>query len=223
MSCMAGCCGDSHSALQGQHLNAVDGTSVGSMVPFLPSFWSLPCRRARRASGPSHAATTVARQGRCWSMTSHDARQAQLALCWGCCTWEGGLLHVWLRSRLCAECDMPPSCWCYHLRLLAAAPACLHPQTFEHLASWLEDARQHANPNMTIMLIGNKVGRGGCSRRLLQEAAPATPVLYMYITIHQGLQCRQEMLLVVAVRLQHMSAALAHWHTLCPLPACRLT
>ena len=29
-------------------------------------------------------------------------------------------------------------------------------ETFEHLSSWLEDARQHANPNMTIMLIGNK-------------------------------------------------------------------
>ena len=29
-------------------------------------------------------------------------------------------------------------------------------RTFNHLASWLEDARQHANPNMTIMLIGNK-------------------------------------------------------------------
>eukprot|EP00210_Caulerpa_lentillifera_P006834 g6533.t1 len=29
-------------------------------------------------------------------------------------------------------------------------------ETFKHLASWLEDARQHANPNMTIMLIGNK-------------------------------------------------------------------
>ena len=28
--------------------------------------------------------------------------------------------------------------------------------TFEHLASWLEDAKQHANPNMTIMLVGNK-------------------------------------------------------------------
>eukprot|EP00803_Ostreobium_quekettii_P003876 evm.model.scf_167.17 EVM.evm.TU.scf_167.17 scf_167:112896-114634(-) len=28
--------------------------------------------------------------------------------------------------------------------------------TFNHLASWLEDARQHANQNMTIMLIGNK-------------------------------------------------------------------
>lgn len=28
--------------------------------------------------------------------------------------------------------------------------------TFESLATWLEDARQHANPNITIMLIGNK-------------------------------------------------------------------
>mmetsp|Transcript_1403 Transcript_1403/g.2448 ORF Transcript_1403/g.2448 Transcript_1403/m.2448 type:complete len:212 (-) Transcript_1403:768-1403(-) len=29
-------------------------------------------------------------------------------------------------------------------------------ETFESLATWLEDARQHANPNITIMLIGNK-------------------------------------------------------------------
>ena len=33
-------------------------------------------------------------------------------------------------------------------------------ETFEHLASWLEDAKQHANPNMTIMLIGNKSDMG---------------------------------------------------------------
>jgi len=33
-------------------------------------------------------------------------------------------------------------------------------ETFNHLASWLEDARQHANPNMTIMLIGNKADLG---------------------------------------------------------------
>ncbi|MQM01185.1 hypothetical protein Taro_033932 [Colocasia esculenta] len=32
----------------------------------------------------------------------------------------------------------------------------LRRETFNHLASWLEDARQHANANMTIMLIGNK-------------------------------------------------------------------
>lgn len=38
-------------------------------------------------------------------------------------------------------------------------PRCRRPhrrETFNHLASWLEDARQHANPAMTIMLIGNK-------------------------------------------------------------------
>ncbi|CAN7118705.1 unnamed protein product, partial [Brassica rapa subsp. narinosa] len=29
-------------------------------------------------------------------------------------------------------------------------------EAFNHLASWLEDVRQHANGNMTIMLIGNK-------------------------------------------------------------------
>ncbi|KCV70838.1 Ras-like protein Rab-2A [Fonticula alba] len=29
-------------------------------------------------------------------------------------------------------------------------------ETFNHLASWLEDARQHSNSQMTIMLIGNK-------------------------------------------------------------------
>eukprot|EP00249_Psilotum_nudum_P007026 c20256_g1_i2 orf=362-1003(-) len=29
-------------------------------------------------------------------------------------------------------------------------------ETFNHLASWLEDARQHATANMVIMLIGNK-------------------------------------------------------------------
>eukprot|EP01098_Paradermamoeba_levis_P005912 TRINITY_DN2460_c0_g3_i2.p1 TRINITY_DN2460_c0_g3~~TRINITY_DN2460_c0_g3_i2.p1 ORF type:complete len:307 (-),score=86.71 TRINITY_DN2460_c0_g3_i2:145-1065(-) len=28
--------------------------------------------------------------------------------------------------------------------------------SFNRLASWLQDARQHSNPNMTIMLIGNK-------------------------------------------------------------------
>lgn len=29
-------------------------------------------------------------------------------------------------------------------------------ETFDHLSSWLEDARQHASTNMVIMLIGNK-------------------------------------------------------------------
>ncbi|MPC20381.1 Ras-related protein Rab-2 [Portunus trituberculatus] len=29
-------------------------------------------------------------------------------------------------------------------------------ETFNHLTQWLEDARQHSNSNMVIMLIGNK-------------------------------------------------------------------
>jgi len=29
-------------------------------------------------------------------------------------------------------------------------------ETFDHLATWLDDARQHSNSNMEIMLIGNK-------------------------------------------------------------------
>lgn len=29
-------------------------------------------------------------------------------------------------------------------------------ESFNHLSRWLEEARQNGNPNMTIMLIGNK-------------------------------------------------------------------
>lgn len=35
-------------------------------------------------------------------------------------------------------------------------------ETFNHLTTWLEDARQHSNSNMVIMLIGNK--RYKCSQ-----------------------------------------------------------
>mmetsp|Transcript_6327 Transcript_6327/g.12848 ORF Transcript_6327/g.12848 Transcript_6327/m.12848 type:complete len:212 (-) Transcript_6327:277-912(-) len=40
-------------------------------------------------------------------------------------------------------------------------------ETFESLATWLEDARQHANPNITIMLIGNKADLD--SRRVISK------------------------------------------------------
>lgn len=32
----------------------------------------------------------------------------------------------------------------------------LRRETFNHLITWLDDARHHSNSNMTIMLIGNK-------------------------------------------------------------------
>ena len=57
--------------------------------------------------------------------------------------------------------------------------------TFESLATWLEDARQHANPNITIMLIGNKsdlesrrvVSREEGQRFAQYAPSPATPPL----------------------------------------------
>ena len=33
--------------------------------------------------------------------------------------------------------------------------------TFNHLTTWLDDARQHSNSNMVIMLIGNKTDQVG--------------------------------------------------------------
>eukprot|EP00768_Dysnectes_brevis_P001778 gnl/Dysnectes_brevis/1501_a1699_3386.p1 GENE.gnl/Dysnectes_brevis/1501_a1699_3386~~gnl/Dysnectes_brevis/1501_a1699_3386.p1 ORF type:complete len:238 (+),score=20.13 gnl/Dysnectes_brevis/1501_a1699_3386:93-716(+) len=34
-------------------------------------------------------------------------------------------------------------------------------QSFDHLASWLEEAREHGGDKMTIMLVGNKADRAG--------------------------------------------------------------
>jgi Ras family len=50
------------------------------------------------------------------------------------------------------------SAWWQFVRQMGDLGHAVYPrrETFNHLASWLEDARQHANPNMTIMLIGNK-------------------------------------------------------------------
>ena len=41
-------------------------------------------------------------------------------------------------------------------RLEIVTSPCGRRDTFNHLSSWLDDARQHSNSNMTIMLIGNK-------------------------------------------------------------------
>lgn len=46
--------------------------------------------------------------------------------------------------------------WCYLFIEDGLYCVSCRRETFNHLASWLEDARQHANANMTVMLIGNK-------------------------------------------------------------------
>eukprot|EP00013_Stygamoeba_regulata_P018472 CAMPEP_0177670808 /NCGR_PEP_ID=MMETSP0447-20121125/24310_1 /TAXON_ID=0 /ORGANISM="Stygamoeba regulata, Strain BSH-02190019" /LENGTH=218 /DNA_ID=CAMNT_0019178043 /DNA_START=43 /DNA_END=699 /DNA_ORIENTATION=- len=55
-------------------------------------------------------------------------------------------------------------------------------ETFEHLASWLEDARQHSHSNMTIMLIGNKsdlVDRRAVSKAEGERFAEQNGLIFM--------------------------------------------
>ncbi|PIA51548.1 hypothetical protein AQUCO_01100419v1 [Aquilegia coerulea] len=55
-------------------------------------------------------------------------------------------------------------------------------ETFNHLANWLEDARQHANPNMAITLIGNKCDlshRRAVSREEGEQFAKENGLIFM--------------------------------------------
>lgn len=55
-------------------------------------------------------------------------------------------------------------------------------ETFHHLASWLEDARQHANPNMAITLVGNKCDlahRRAVSKEEGEQFAKENGLLFM--------------------------------------------
>lgn len=53
--------------------------------------------------------------------------------------------------------DVDYSVLCWFLWSISFVPSSyFRRETFEHLTSWLEDARQHSSANMVIMLIGNK-------------------------------------------------------------------
>ncbi|KAB5551451.1 hypothetical protein DKX38_008762 [Salix brachista] len=65
------------------------------------------------------------------------------------------IVHASLSERLCLQSSPPPSLKSW-ASLVTSSDVISQRETFNHLASWLEDARQHANANMTIMLIGNK-------------------------------------------------------------------
>ena len=55
--------------------------------------------------------------------------------------------------------------------------------TFNHLTSWLEDARQHASSNMAIMLIGNKKWVLPVARHWPHTAPHRTPVIVLCCTV----------------------------------------
>lgn len=51
-------------------------------------------------------------------------------------------------------------------------------ETFHHLSAWLEDAREHANPNMTVMLIGNKSDLASERAVTIEEVRDGYPALF---------------------------------------------
>ena len=98
-----------------------------------------------------------------WSMTSRGKHLSVACLSVRIAMYASGPLHRIMgncsaqvrklaRRLLVWNMHIPPYGDVYHEH----RPAPCRRETFNHLASWLEDARQHANPNMTIMLIGNK-------------------------------------------------------------------
>uniref|UniRef100_A0A670IIP0 RAB2A, member RAS onco family n=1 Tax=Podarcis muralis TaxID=64176 RepID=A0A670IIP0_PODMU len=71
--------------------------------------------------------------------------------------------------------------------------------TFNHLTTWLEDARQHSNSNMVIMLIGNK------RRLLIQQRKSMRKYRKAFLTLimrQMALRSALSMLLLM----QHLQA-----------------
>ena len=46
-------------------------------------------------------------------------------------------------------------------------------QTFEHVLTWLHDLRQHADPNIAVMLVGNKLDLASTDRQVTTDEAEA--------------------------------------------------
>jgi len=96
-----------------------------------------PARRpARSRFAASRGRTTAAPRAHCSSTTLRGACAAE-------------------PTRLAARARRPPAAL-PRARARPPAPAAARRETFNHLSRWLEEARQNGNPDMVIMLIGNK-------------------------------------------------------------------
>lgn len=111
------------------------------MVFFLHLDWVVDVRLGKNRSGPSRGLTTGELRELCLFMTS-----------------PGIIIAAALSESIHTPKFMAPlQCyWLYCSFVPMMLVKYCRRETFNHLASWLEDARQHANSNMTIMLIGNK-------------------------------------------------------------------
>lgn len=117
-------------------------TSLLSLLSF-----TVADRRARSPSAQSHDHTTVARLGLCWCMTSRGVLRPHFMPQYSAPLSFRGNRAKWL--DYCAW-----SCKLLAVASKLADASCWVPRrdTFNHLTSWLDDARQHSNSNMTIMV-----------------------------------------------------------------------
>ncbi|KAJ7970732.1 Ras-related protein like [Quillaja saponaria] len=86
-------------------------------------------------------------------------------------------------------------------------------ETFNHLASWLEDARQHANPNMTIMLIGNKCDlahRRAVSKEEGEQFAKENGLLFLEASARTAQNVEEAFIKTAAKILQNIQEVI--WH-----------
>ena len=75
------------------------------------------------------------------------------------------------------------------------------------MASWLEDARQHANANMSIMLIGNKCDlahRRAVSTEEGEQFAKENGLIFMEASAKTAQNVEEVMILIKNILLQTM-------------------
>ncbi|MQM19201.1 hypothetical protein Taro_052200, partial [Colocasia esculenta] len=91
------------------------------------------------------------------------------------------------------------------------APGCLlvyditRRETFNHLVEWLEDAKQHANPNMTIMLVGNKCDlahRRAVSREEGERFAKENGLIFLEVSAKTAQNVEEAFVITAAKILQ---------------------
>lgn len=92
---------------------------------------------------------TIVLSRRCWFVHSRWIQKA-ISFSWLICT-----LGRYLPQATLQRCRPNLTCFLGYLGALLVYDI-TRRDTFNHLTRWLEEAKQNSNPNMVIMLIGNK-------------------------------------------------------------------
>ncbi|KAL4377262.1 hypothetical protein GQ457_02G012120 [Hibiscus cannabinus] len=80
-------------------------------------------------------------------------------------------------------------------------------ETFNHLMSWLNDARQHGNPNMAVMVIGNKCDlshRRAVSKEEGEKFAKDNSLLFLETSARTSENAEEAFIITAAKILQNI-------------------